>query len=332
MACMAAMQIQQWESYSAKLTQQLSAINRRRDLSAKAVFAKRILESPQFAKFPQENGTHSVTVTRVKASISRVPQAVPPPQGAAGSGGGGSASSSAARDAGAAVVRAQASANAQANAAARSPTPPSAGPGPVTANEVATPGQNQPAAASAQPTPGVAAAAADAAAARAAAAAVDAAAAGAGAHEGERAGDAVGAAAQAAQAGEAPGLPAAAARGAVQRENAWIRYRLGAILKIALLLLVFEISTIGMLVYFYGAILYISGAFDGIVRQFFANNFPQLEEQLHNIRDGRVPADAPPVENRPGPVWRALYQSVFMFFVTLAPWWESRSTVYRLAK
>jgi len=184
-------------------------------------------------------------------------------------------------------------------------------------------------------------------------------------------GDAAGVAAPAAPGGDAAAPAAAAAEGEDQaaqdnRPNAWQRYRLGGILKIAVVLLVFfELSTIGLLLYFYGAILYIAGAFDGIIQQVMNNRNPHLEEQLHRLRDEprpappqppRPPARIPNVdgENQEGtenneennndeipdvaeqveaaqaqaaddqPPWilRFLYQSVIMFVLTLAPWWN----------
>jgi len=307
MACMAMMQVQQWESYSAKLTQKLNAINRRRELAAKAAFAKRILGN----KFPGETAStfSFTTTTRVKAPhLTRLPHA----PGSAPSGGAVASSAQVAPSAAASEPSAHAHAHQQ------QPQPSAGAAGPADSGAVAqlVPVPNAqaqaPAGDSTPPAAGGAAAEAQAqgAAAAAAADAPAGAPAAAGVEGGAAAGNEAGAAGQ-------PG----AAR-APPRENAWVRHRLGAILKLALLLLVFEVSTVGLFVYFYGALLYMSGMFDGIIRQFFNNNFPPIEEQLHNIRDMREPQEPVNVENRPGPVWRALYQSVFMFFVTLAPWWN----------
>jgi len=155
------------------------------------------------------------------------------------------------------------------------------------------------------------------------------------------------------------------------RDNVWVQHRLGVILKLAFLLVLFEVSLYGLMVYLFFVMLFLYGLFDPLIAYFAVNPHPGLDEQLGNIRDGNVrrqeearretdavvpeapaepatndaegsglgmanaevlnanaeerPAAAAPPAPPPRPLaarmWRAFYQSIFLFFMTLLPWW-----------
>eukprot|EP00400_MALV-I_sp_L67-5_P000724 gene724-132_t len=109
--------------------------------------------------------------------------------------------------------------------------------------------------------------------------------------------DADAAAAANGEAGAAPeaaageGGAAAAAANGENGENAengglWRRFRIGPIVKVALIMLLLEVKPVWFFVYFFAVFLYLGGIFDPIVDWFKRHaEQPQLEQQLVGLRE-----------------------------------------------
>merc|ERR1719161_1878333 len=106
-------------------------------------------------------------------------------------------------------------------------------------------------------------------------------------------------AAAAAAVGADPGAPAAA--GAANAEQpageqvgaVWQQYRLAAIMKIALIMILLEVKTGWFFVYFFAVFLYIGGVFDPFVEWFQRHTQRlTLDQQLTRIRNQRRKAEA----------------------------------------
>eukprot|EP00397_Hematodinium_sp_SG-2012_P032521 GEMP01034631.1.p1 GENE.GEMP01034631.1~~GEMP01034631.1.p1 ORF type:complete len:390 (+),score=116.81 GEMP01034631.1:90-1172(+) len=68
------------------------------------------------------------------------------------------------------------------------------------------------------------------------------------------------------------------------RDNAWVRNRMGFFLKFAFLLVLFEATLLGLLLYFFVILLYLYGMFDGLLGYFAVGRHPALDQQLVNLR------------------------------------------------
>jgi len=100
--------------------------------------------------------------------------------------------------------------------------------------------------------------------------------------------------------------------------------RLGCILKMVILLVVFDASITAMVVFLFGVVLYLYGCFDPLVT-YFTNNRPSLENTLNKLRDPEREEVKDETEEKPVPpsrFVRAFYQSFVMFFGSLMPWWK----------
>jgi len=78
----------------------------------------------------------------------------------------------------------------------------------------------------------------------------------------------------------------------------WGRFRIGPIVKVALIMLLLEVKPVWFFVYFFAVFLYLGGIFDPIVEWFKTHAAQQpLEAQLVNLREREqqaVPEDTPP--------------------------------------
>lgn len=148
---------------------------------------------------------------------------------------------------------------------------------------------------------------------------------------------------------QAPLVGEERAEGAPEEENIWQRFRLGSIVKVALIMILLEVKPVWFFVYFFAVFLYLGGILDPVLEWFRRNAADQpLEMQLRNLNRRRERADQSEEDAQghgadnpagreeggevaqngnagpPPPPFliRFIYQLFVMFVMTLLPMWN----------